>query len=60
MSTKSYVLVPYRLQDPNVQSSWKSFFPLCPTGTAVFWWPKKPFWGVSIEYFSLDSNEQVS
>jgi hypothetical protein len=43
MSTKSYTLIPYRLRDHNIQSQTKSFFPLRPRGTTVFWRPKKPF-----------------
>jgi hypothetical protein len=35
MSTKSYTLIPHRLQDHNIQSWQKSFFPLHPKGTAM-------------------------
>jgi hypothetical protein len=48
MSTKSYTFIPHHLQDHNVQSWQKSFFPLRPKGTTEFWSPKKPFKKVDI------------
>jgi hypothetical protein len=36
MSTKSYTLVPHRLQDHNIQSQWKSFFPYALRGQQSF------------------------
>jgi hypothetical protein len=48
MAIKSYIFIPYRLRDHNVQSQIKSFFPLNPRGTAVFQRPKKPFLDVDM------------
>jgi hypothetical protein len=44
MSTKSYTLIPHCLQDHNVQSWQRSFFPLHPERAAKFWRPKNHFW----------------
>jgi hypothetical protein len=43
MPIKFFTLIPYRLQDRNIQSKFKSFIPLGRSGTVEFWRPKKSF-----------------
>jgi hypothetical protein len=43
MPSKSYTLIPYHLQDHNIQSWRNNFFCPCPRGTAVFWVQKTTF-----------------
>jgi hypothetical protein len=49
MSTKSYILIPYHLQDHNIQSWKKSYFPLYLRGTTMFCGAKNLFLRVDMD-----------